>query len=82
MKKIYKLALTELQTLFYSPVAWLILVIFFVSSWNDIYCSILEPKVMGQEFRACAREFDDVYIFRTEGYSSQFNEICIFTFLC
>ena len=28
MKTIYKIAWTELQTLFYSPVAWLIIVIF------------------------------------------------------
>ena len=28
MKTIYKIARTELQTLFYSPIAWLILVIF------------------------------------------------------
>lgn len=48
MKKIYKLALTELQTLFYSPVAWLILVIFLFQV-GMTYCSILEPKVMGQE---------------------------------
>ena len=48
MKKIYKLALTELQTLFYSPVAWLILVIFLFQV-GMTYCSILEPKVLGQE---------------------------------
>ena len=48
MKKIYKLALTELQTLFYLPVAWLILVIFLFQV-GMTYCSILEPKVMGQE---------------------------------
>ena len=45
MKKIYKLALTELQTLFYLPVAWLILVIFLFQV-GMTYCSILEPKVM------------------------------------
>lgn len=28
MKTIYKLARTELQTLFYSPIAWLIIVVF------------------------------------------------------
>ena len=28
MKTIYKIAKTELQTLFYSPVAWLVIVIF------------------------------------------------------
>ena len=28
MRMIYKIARTELQTLFYSPVAWLIIVIF------------------------------------------------------
>ena len=28
MKTIYKMARTELQTLFYSPIAWLILVVF------------------------------------------------------
>ncbi|PXZ43978.1 ABC transporter [Sanguibacteroides justesenii] len=32
MRKIYKIAITELRTLFYSPVAWLILVIFTVQA--------------------------------------------------
>jgi ABC-2 type transport system permease protein len=32
MKMIYKIAKTELQTLFYSPVAWLILIVFTVQS--------------------------------------------------
>ena len=30
MKTIWKIAKTELQSLFYSPIAWLILVIFFI----------------------------------------------------
>lgn len=28
MRKIYRIARTELQTLFYSPIAWLILIVF------------------------------------------------------
>ena len=40
MKTIYKIAKTELQSLFYSPIAWLILVIFFVQcavTFNGAY---------------------------------------------
>ena len=32
MKMTYKIARTELQTLFYSPIAWLILIIFTIQS--------------------------------------------------
>ncbi len=50
MKMIYKIARTELQTLFYSPVAWLILVIFtFQTSmaFADVFGNMVRTQEMG-----------------------------------
>ena len=44
MRKIYEIAKAELQTLFYSPVAWLIIVIF-VFQISLIFSSVLETMV-------------------------------------
>ena len=53
MKKIRKIALTELQTLFYSPIAWLILVLFAVQTGMIFTGGIkaqLQSEMMGQHF--------------------------------
>lgn len=53
MKKIRKIALTELQTLFYSPIAWLILVLFAVQTgmtFTGALKGMLQVEMMGQHF--------------------------------
>ena len=53
MKKIRKIALTELQTLFYSPIAWLILVLFAVQTGMIFTGGLkgqLQSEMMGQHF--------------------------------
>ncbi|TDW97467.1 Gldg family protein [Dinghuibacter silviterrae] len=53
MKKIRKIALTELQTLFYSPIAWLILVLFAVQTgliFTNGMKGQLQSEMMGQHF--------------------------------
>ena len=47
MKMIYKIARTELQTLFYSPIAWLILIIFTIQS-SIAFTSAIELVVNQQ----------------------------------
>ncbi len=50
MKTIYRIAKTELFTLFYSPVAWLVLVIFAFQAnlaFSDFFCSQLKSKSLG-----------------------------------
>lgn len=50
MKTIYKIARTELRTLFYSPIAWLILIIFTFQcsmAFSDILGNIVRNKTMG-----------------------------------
>lgn len=50
MKMIYKIARAELKTLFYSPVAWLIIVIFAFQvgmAFADIFENMLKAKEMG-----------------------------------
>lgn len=53
MKKITKIALAELQTLFYSPIAWLILVLFAVQTaltFTGALKGMLQTEMMGQHF--------------------------------
>ncbi len=47
MKMIYKIARAELQTLFYSPIAWLILIIFTIQSCMA-FCNVLDWQVSSQ----------------------------------
>ncbi|MEA5006646.1 MAG: Gldg family protein [Rikenellaceae bacterium] len=47
MKMILRIARAELQTLFYSPIAWLILIIFTVQA-SMAYCNVLEWQVSSQ----------------------------------
>lgn len=59
MKMILKIAKTELQTLFYSPVAWLIIIVF------TFQASILFTGVFGMSVRSQALEYqlEDVSLF-------------------
>lgn len=53
MKKIIKIAITELQTLFYSPIAWLILVLFAFQTamtFTGALKGMLQVEMMGQHF--------------------------------
>lgn len=50
MKTIYKLALAELQTLFYSPVAWLILIIFTFQAgmvYTNLFGGLVRTQSLG-----------------------------------
>ena len=47
MKMIYKIARAELQTLFYSPIAWLILIIFTIQA-SMAFCGVMEWQVSSQ----------------------------------
>lgn len=53
MKKVYKIAHTELQTLFYSPIAWLILVIFAAQTgtlFTGSFEQALKRQLMGDNW--------------------------------
>ncbi|TKC62409.1 ABC transporter [Pedobacter hiemivivus] len=55
MKVIYKIAKAELQVLFYSPVAWLVLVIFMFQSallYTDIFTNLVRAQAMGRELQS------------------------------
>ncbi len=59
MKKIFKIAKTELQTLFYSPIAWLILVLFFLQSaiaFNQVFGGIVADKDLGEPLWALSSQ--------------------------
>ena len=47
MRKIFKIALTELCTLFYSPIAWLVLIIFTVQACMT-YFRLVDIMLMQQ----------------------------------
>jgi ABC-2 type transport system permease protein len=50
MKMIYKIARAELQTLFYSPIAWLILIIFTIQAsigFTNAYGSLVDTQALG-----------------------------------
>ena len=47
MKMIYKIAKTELQTLFYSPIAWLILIVFTIQA-SISFTNVFEGYVTAQ----------------------------------
>ena len=54
MRMIYKIARTELQTLFYSPVAWLIIVIFTFQAamaFSDVFSNFVRNQELGYTLR-------------------------------
>ena len=55
MKMIYRIARTEMQTLFYSPVAWLIIVIFTFQVgmyFSDIFGGMVRNQELGYTLRS------------------------------
>lgn len=53
MKTIFKIAKTELRDLFYSPIAWLILIIFTFQTgmaFSDMISSIAKGQAMGNRY--------------------------------
>ena len=78
-KMIYNIARTELQMLFYSPVAWLILVVFGVQS-GMLFADQLAGLVSAQEM-----VLDLQLLFLPaigEGFSPRCKITCISIFLC
>lgn len=55
MKRIVQIAKTELSALFYSPIAWLLLIVFFIQSANT-YLAFLEYLITLQELGGAYRE--------------------------
>ena len=79
-KMIYNIARTELQMLFYSPVAWLILVVFGVQS-GMLFADQLAQLVSSQEIG-----YNDLQLLFLpaigEGFSPRCKITCISIFLC
>ena len=77
MKMILKIAKTELQTLFYSPVAWLIIIVF------TFQASILFTGVFGMSVRSQALEYqlEDVSLFTFGGIYGLFTNIQQYLYL-
>ncbi len=81
-KMIYNIARTELQMLFYSPVAWLILVVFGVQSgmlFADQLAQLVSSQEMGYNI-----EGSTITILQTDGvvFSPRCRITCIFISLC
>ena len=50
MRKIYEVAKAELQTLFYSPIAWLIIIVF-IFQVSLLFTSALELRVKKKNYQ-------------------------------
>lgn len=65
MKTIYNIAKNELRQLFYSPIAWILLVIFFVQcglAFADVISVLLRIKALGQGLNAVTNQiFQDAW---------------------
>ena len=74
MKMIFKIAKTELQTLFYSPVAWLILIIFTFQA-SILFTNVFDMSVKSQSLEY---QLDNVTLFTSGAcsvYSPEYNNI-------
>lgn len=59
MKTIYNIAKNELRLLFYSPIAWILLVIFFVQcgmAFSEVMSMLLRLKALGQGLNAVTNQ--------------------------
>lgn len=59
MKTIYNIAKNELRQLFYSPIAWILLVIFFVQcgmAFSEVMSMLLRLKALGQGLNAVTNQ--------------------------
>ena len=71
MKMIFKIAKTELQTLFYSPVAWLILIIFTFQA-SILFTNVFDMSVKSQSLEY---QLDNVTLFTFGGMFGLFSGI-------
>ncbi|MBF4507736.1 Gldg family protein [Flavobacterium sp. JLP] len=77
MKTIYRIAKTELNTMFYSPVAWVVLVIFSIqSSWK--FFDTLERFEKGQKI---GQHMDNLSQILFSGFSGLFTEMQNYLYL-
>lgn len=82
MKTIYKIAKTELQTLFYSPVAWLVIVIFIFQTgmtFTNMMDNLVRNLSLGYEGGAFT---SNVFANTWGEYSQPFKAISTFIFHC
>lgn len=77
MKMIFKIAKTELQSLFYSPIAWLLLVVF-AYQVGMIMSGMLEDIVVRQAMGYESWRVTTIL----ENFSGMYREPCIFIFPC
>ena len=59
MKTIYNIAKNELRQLFYSPIAWILLVIFFVQcgmAFSEVMSMLLRVKLLGHGLAAVTNQ--------------------------
>lgn len=66
MKTTYRIAIAELRSLFCSPVAWLILVIFAVQV-GVAFGNAFDRQVQGQAIRIYSLGCDSLYFYRLDG---------------
>lgn len=81
MKTIYKIAKTELQTLFYSPVAWLVIVIFTFQTamaFTNMFGGFVRNQALGYELVSVT---SNVFSSPWGGFSLLFRDICFFIYL-
>ena len=72
-KMIYNIARTELQMLFYSPVAWLILVVFGVQS-GMLFADQLAGLVSGQQMGRCFHHDAELPVFLYSSVDHEFGK--------
>ena len=77
MKMIFKIAKTELQTLFYSPVAWLILIIFTFQA-SILFTNVFDMSVKSQTLEY---QLDNVTLFTFGGMFGLFSGIQQYLYL-
>ena len=77
MKMIFKIAKTELQTLFYSPVAWLILIIFTFQA-SILFTNVFDMSVKSQSLEY---QLDNVTLFTFGGMFGLFSGIQQYLYL-
>ena len=77
MKMIFKIAKTELQTLFYSPVAWLILIIFTFQA-SILFTNVFDMSVKSQSLEY---QLDNVTLFTFGGMFGLFSRIQQYLYL-
>lgn len=81
LNMIYKISKTELQTLFYSPIAWLIIVIFtFQTSMG--FSRVMGDLVKSQELGYGLQSVTKIFLVAGWDFFPWFNNIFIYIFPC